>query len=508
VAGEAGDGRAVLDRLRSTPVEVVLMDLRMPILDGIDTARRIVADPALEGVAVLALTTVRRRRAGVRGVRAGASGFLLKDAEPDDLRRAVRAAAAGEAVLDPAVTRSVLTAALHAPPPSDSGLLQHLTEREREVLVAVAQGMSNEEIGRALHMSPATARTHVGRVLTKLAARDRAQLAAMAWRAGLVPSGQAQPTRGWLLGLALRGGVLGRPPRGPAGSAHEGPAPCVGAEPPCRRPRRAYPPRRRPSRRPGAAGTPNRMRMFTSNTSPSVIVMTDPHASNSTGGYSAGAFPERPIVGIPGAVPLDRPRLRNVTVGRPTGHRRGGRISAKVRAAAARAATEEGQARMTVPLDDATARDWLAVAVEEARAGLAEGGIPIGGALIAPDGTVLGRGHNRRVQDDDPSVHGETDAFRNAGRQATYRGTTMVTTLSPCWYCSGLVRQFGISRLVVGEARTFHGGHDWLAENGVEVLVLDDPECVQLMTEFIAAHPRLWNEDIGEDEPSGQEAGR
>lgn len=160
---------------------------------------------------------------------------------------------------------------------------------------------------------------------------------------------------------------------------------------------------------------------------------------------------------------------------------------------------------MTVPLDEATARSWLAVAIEEARAGLAEGGIPIGGALIAPDGTVLGRGHNRRVQNDDPSVHGETDAFRNAGRQRTYRGTTMVTTLSPCWYCSGLVRQFGISRLVVGEAQTFSGGHDWLAENGVEVLVLDDPECVQMMTEFIAAHPALWNEDIGEDE---QEAGR
>jgi cytosine/creatinine deaminase len=163
---------------------------------------------------------------------------------------------------------------------------------------------------------------------------------------------------------------------------------------------------------------------------------------------------------------------------------------------------------MTVPLDEQTARGWLAVAVEEARAGLAEGGIPIGGALIGPDGAVLGRGHNRRVQHDDPSVHGETDAFRNAGRQRTYRGTTMVTTLSPCWYCSGLVRQFGISRLVVGEARTFYGGHDWLAENGVEVLVLDDPECVQMMTEFIAAHPALWNEDIGEEDDSDREVAR
>ncbi len=142
---------------------------------------------------------------------------------------------------------------------------------------------------------------------------------------------------------------------------------------------------------------------------------------------------------------------------------------------------------------------WLAVAVAQARAGLAEGGIPIGGALIGADGSVLGRGRNRRVQDGDPSMHGETAAFRDAGRQASYRGTTMVTTLSPCWFCSGLVRQFGISRVVIGEARTFVGGHDWLAEHGVEVVLLDDPECVAMMTDFIAAHPRLWNEDIGVD---------
>ena len=141
----------------------------------------------------------------------------------------------------------------------------------------------------------------------------------------------------------------------------------------------------------------------------------------------------------------------------------------------------------------------LAGALQEARARLAEGGIPVGAALVGPDGRVLGRGHNRRVQDGDASVHGETAAFKDAGRQRSYRGTTMVTTLSPCWYCSGLVRQFGISRVVVGEARTFSGGHDWLAEHGVEVLVLDDPECVGLMTRFIAEHPALWFEDIGED---------
>lgn len=140
----------------------------------------------------------------------------------------------------------------------------------------------------------------------------------------------------------------------------------------------------------------------------------------------------------------------------------------------------------------------LAVAVEEARAGLAGGGVPIGAALIGADGTVLGRGHNRRVQDDDPSMHAETSAFRNAGRQRGYRGTTMVTTLSPCWYCSGLVRQFGISRLVIGEARTFHGGHDWLAGNGVEVVLLDDPDCIAMMRGFIADQPEVWAEDIGE----------
>ena len=144
-------------------------------------------------------------------------------------------------------------------------------------------------------------------------------------------------------------------------------------------------------------------------------------------------------------------------------------------------------------------RALLTVAVEEARAGLAEGGVPIGAALYGADGTVLGRGHNRRVQDRDPSMHAETAAFRAAGRQSTYRGTTMVTTLSPCWYCSGLVRQFGISRVVIGEATTFHGGHDWLAEHGVDIVVLDDPTCVSMMETFIREQPGLWNEDIGVD---------
>ncbi len=140
----------------------------------------------------------------------------------------------------------------------------------------------------------------------------------------------------------------------------------------------------------------------------------------------------------------------------------------------------------------------VGVAVDEARQGLAEGGIPIGAALVGPSGEVLGRGHNRRVQDGDPSMHAETAAFRDAGRRRHYRDTTMVTTLSPCWYCSGLVRQFAIPRVVIGEATTFSGGHEWLAEHGVEITVVDDARCVELMTGFIAAHPELWYEDIGE----------
>jgi cytosine deaminase len=146
-----------------------------------------------------------------------------------------------------------------------------------------------------------------------------------------------------------------------------------------------------------------------------------------------------------------------------------------------------------------TDAEMLAVAVEEARTGLAEGGIPIGAALFTREGELLGRGHNRRVQEDDPSVHGETDAFRRAGRQRSYRDTVMVTTLAPCWYCSGLVRQFGIGKVVVGESVNFAGGVDWLREAGVEVVDLGSQECIEMLGGFIAAHPELWNEDIGED---------
>ena len=143
-------------------------------------------------------------------------------------------------------------------------------------------------------------------------------------------------------------------------------------------------------------------------------------------------------------------------------------------------------------------RAQLETAIAEARQGLAEGGIPIGAALYHNDGRLLGCGHNRRIQEGDPSIHGETDAFRKAGRQRGYRDTMMVTTLAPCWYCSGLVRQFNIGTVVVGESVTFAGGIGWLRENGVNVIDLNDERCIGMMREFIAAQPELWNEDIGE----------
>ncbi len=140
----------------------------------------------------------------------------------------------------------------------------------------------------------------------------------------------------------------------------------------------------------------------------------------------------------------------------------------------------------------------LEVALEEARTGLAEGGIPIGAALFTAEGTLLGRGRNRRIQEQDPSLHGETDAFRRSGRRRTYHDTVMVTTLAPCWYCSGLVRQFGIPKVVVGESVTFAGGVDWLRECGVEIVDMASADCIKLLTGFIEAHPDVWHEDIGE----------
>jgi len=140
----------------------------------------------------------------------------------------------------------------------------------------------------------------------------------------------------------------------------------------------------------------------------------------------------------------------------------------------------------------------LQVAIEEARQGLAEGGIPIGAALFDGEGRLLGRGHNRRIQENDPSVHAETDAFRKAGRQRSYRDTIMVTTLAPCWYCSGLVRQFGIGTVVAGESVNFQGGLDWLREAGVKIIDLGSEDCRRMLGEYIHAHREVWHEDIGE----------
>lgn len=150
-------------------------------------------------------------------------------------------------------------------------------------------------------------------------------------------------------------------------------------------------------------------------------------------------------------------------------------------------------------MDPITVSAMLQTAIEEAKRGLAEGGIPIGAALYDSSGKLLGSGHNRRVQDGDPSAHGETDAFRKAGRQKRYRDKIMVTTLAPCWYCSGLIRQFGIGTVIVGESQNFRGGVDWLQQNGIKVLNLASKECVDMLAQFIAENPALWHEDIGEE---------
>ncbi len=154
---------------------------------------------------------------------------------------------------------------------------------------------------------------------------------------------------------------------------------------------------------------------------------------------------------------------------------------------------------MFAPPDPAT---LLEAALAEARLGLSEGGIPIGAAVFSAAGELLSSGRNRRIQQGDPSIHGETDAFRRAGRQRSYRDLIMVTTLAPCWYCSGLLRQFGFRRVIVGESVNFPGGIDWLRSANIEVLDLASPACITLMADFIRDQPALWNEDIGVDEVS------
>ena len=140
----------------------------------------------------------------------------------------------------------------------------------------------------------------------------------------------------------------------------------------------------------------------------------------------------------------------------------------------------------------------LEIAIKEASIGILEGGIPIGSALFDSDGNLLGRGHNRRVQESDPSIHAETDAFRKAGRQTTYRDKIMVTSLAPCYYCSGLIIQFKIGKIIVGESINFQGGIEWIKEKGVEVIDLNSQECINMLSSYIEKNPEIWNEDIGE----------
>lgn len=143
--------------------------------------------------------------------------------------------------------------------------------------------------------------------------------------------------------------------------------------------------------------------------------------------------------------------------------------------------------------------EMLQIAIEEAKIGLSEGGIPIGGAIFDMEGNLVGRGHNRRIQEDDPSIHGETDAFRKAGRQRTYRDKILVTTLAPCWYCSGLAKQFNFKKVIVGESVNFDGGVQWLRESGIEVIDMNSTECIEMLKDYITKNPDVWNEDIGEE---------
>jgi DNA-binding NarL/FixJ family response regulator len=193
VIGEVSNGAEAVDAARSARPDVVLMDIRMPVLDGLEATRRIVADELLAGVRVVVLTTFELDEYVFEALRAGASGFLLKDIDPDDLRQAVRVVAAGDALLSPSVTRRLITefASRPARPASEPQRLAALTDREREVLALVGGGLSNEEIGKRLFMSPATAKTHVSRAMAKLGARDRAQLVVAAYEGGLVTPGQS-----------------------------------------------------------------------------------------------------------------------------------------------------------------------------------------------------------------------------------------------------------------------------------------------------------------------------
>ncbi len=192
VVGEAADGQEALRVVRQLRPDVVVMDVRMPVMDGLEATRMIAADPQLNAVRVLVLTTFEIDEYVFDALRAGAGGFLLKDAEPADLLRAIRIIAAGESLLSPTVTRRVIEAFSAAPAPvaPRAKLLADLTEREKEVVALAGSGMSNDEIAEKLVISPATARTHVSRAMQKLGARDRAQLVVFAYETGLVSPGR------------------------------------------------------------------------------------------------------------------------------------------------------------------------------------------------------------------------------------------------------------------------------------------------------------------------------
>ncbi|MBQ0826768.1 response regulator transcription factor [Streptomyces tagetis] len=190
VAGEAADGEEALRVLGETPVDVVLMDIRMPRLDGLAATRRITGDPALGAAKVVMLTTFELDEYVFEAIRSGASGFLVKDTEPEELLRAVRAVVAGDALLSPGVTRRLIAEfAARSKEPAAADALARLTEREREVMALVGIGLSNEEIARRLVVSPLTAKTHVSRTMVKLGVRDRAQLVVLAYESGLVRPG-------------------------------------------------------------------------------------------------------------------------------------------------------------------------------------------------------------------------------------------------------------------------------------------------------------------------------
>jgi DNA-binding NarL/FixJ family response regulator len=195
VVGEASNGAEAVESARRERADVVLMDIRMPGVDGLEATRRIAADEALAGVKVIILTTFESDEYVYQAIRSGASGFLLKDAEPADLLQAVRVVARGDALLAPSVTRRLITDLVSRPqrPPAGRRVLRGLTEREREVLSLVAAGLSNDEIAGKLFVSPLTAKTHVSRIMTKLDARDRAQLVVMAYESGLVTPGELRP---------------------------------------------------------------------------------------------------------------------------------------------------------------------------------------------------------------------------------------------------------------------------------------------------------------------------